>query len=527
MRTKIFFYVLISLFLIPAFNSLSFAEPPEPLIVVLGGSQAPVGATLRLRGEESFSPAGLQIIRYEWSVKQPKGSESTFSPTSLTANPTFPVMLKGKYTFSLHVWDEQGVKSKKPDTYSVNVIVYDNNQTVGPSENPQITLGTPGRDMIVQNAGEGDFTQYISGEDSDDWLEQHGGTGNDHQKISGGTGNDYVFQDAAGGNGVLDASGDDGNDWIVQYGGEGDDDITTQGGRGDDFISVGGGIGNDTVEVDGGEDNDIIRVFGEAGNDIIIYNASEGQDDALIDGGSGYDTLTVKANNQLFTVFDQQGNVIYTSEEGGNVIRVKCIEHITILDADGETLFDSDLVSPSLTLTVEKPGAGSGIVTSSPSGIDCGSSCSMTCECGEEVTLTATSDPGSTFWGWWGGGCGDVVPCVVAVDADKTVAAIFSPPDGGIAVLSPNGGETWAAGSTQTIRWVYTGDPGKVKIELFKGGVFNKTIASSAKGKNGTGSKTWKIPPKQEPGNDYTIRITSKTNSSWTDTSDNYFTIGE
>ncbi len=109
--------------------------------------------------------------------------------------------------------------------------------------------------------------------------------------------------------------------------------------------------------------------------------------------------------------------------------------------------------------------------------------------------------------------------------SDTSSPFTIDPPS--ITVTSPNGDEIWTPGTPQTISWTYTGDPGKVKIELLKGGVFNKTITSSAKGKNGTGSKTWKIPSTQEPGDDYTIKITSKTNGSWSDTSDNYFTIGE
>jgi len=36
-------------------------------------------------------------------------------------------------------------------------------------------------------------------------------------------------------------------------------------------------------------------------------------------------------------------------------------------------------------------------------------------------------------------------------------------------VTSPNGAENWTQGTTQTIRWNYTGDPGAyVKIELLK-----------------------------------------------------------
>jgi hypothetical protein len=106
-------------------------------------------------------------------------------------------------------------------------------------------------------------------------------------------------------------------------------------------------------------------------------------------------------------------------------------------------------------------------------------------------------------------------------DSDFTIA---SPT---ITVVSPNGGETWTAGSAQTIRWSYTGNPGSyVRVELLKGGVVNCTIASSAsKGKEGSGSRNWKIPATLAPGNDYAIRVTSKTNSAFADASDSEFTI--
>ena len=63
------------------------------------------------------------------------------------------------------------------------------------------------------------------------------------------------------------------------------------------------------------------------------------------------------------------------------------------------------------------------------------------------------------------------------------------------AVTTPNGRETWVAGSTQTISWSYTGSPGSyVKIELLKGGVLNLVISSSSSiGSGGSGSYAWII----------------------------------
>jgi len=96
-----------------------------------------------------------------------------------------------------------------------------------------------------------------------------------------------------------------------------------------------------------------------------------------------------------------------------------------------------------------------------------------------------------------------------------------------ITVTSPNGGENWVVGITQTIQWTYTGNPGSyVKIELFKGGVLNRTITSRAsKGSRGSGSYRWRIPSTQTQGNDYKIKITSTSNSSFNDMSDEDFSI--
>jgi hypothetical protein len=76
-------------------------------------------------------------------------------------------------------------------------------------------------------------------------------------------------------------------------------------------------------------------------------------------------------------------------------------------------------------LTVSKSGTGSGIVTSSPAGIDCGSTCSASFAGGEKVTLTATADSGSLFIGWSGACSGTNTSCEVTMDAVRSVNARF------------------------------------------------------------------------------------------------------
>jgi len=81
---------------------------------------------------------------------------------------------------------------------------------------------------------------------------------------------------------------------------------------------------------------------------------------------------------------------------------------------------------PKVTLTVSTSGTGSGSVTSSPAGIDCGATCSAAFANGTSVTLTASADSGSTFSGWSGGGCSGTATCQVALTATTSVTASFA-----------------------------------------------------------------------------------------------------
>jgi Divergent InlB B-repeat domain len=76
-------------------------------------------------------------------------------------------------------------------------------------------------------------------------------------------------------------------------------------------------------------------------------------------------------------------------------------------------------------LTVSK--SGSGTVTSNPSGINCGATCSALYDQGTQVTLSATPASGYRFSGWSGAGCSGTGSCVVTMDAAKSVTANFIP----------------------------------------------------------------------------------------------------
>jgi hypothetical protein len=68
---------------------------------------------------------------------------------------------------------------------------------------------------------------------------------------------------------------------------------------------------------------------------------------------------------------------------------------------------------------------GNGTVTSSPSGIACGATCSSSFASGTQVTLTAMPAQGGVFNGW-GGACSGTGNCVVTMNAAANVSAAFS-----------------------------------------------------------------------------------------------------
>ncbi len=79
----------------------------------------------------------------------------------------------------------------------------------------------------------------------------------------------------------------------------------------------------------------------------------------------------------------------------------------------------------SFQLTLTRTGAGT--ITSSPTGVSCGTTCSASFTRGTAVTLTAEPAAGYSFGGWSGGGCTGTAACTTTLTADTTVEAGFTP----------------------------------------------------------------------------------------------------
>jgi hypothetical protein len=78
------------------------------------------------------------------------------------------------------------------------------------------------------------------------------------------------------------------------------------------------------------------------------------------------------------------------------------------------------------TLTVNKGGTGTGVVASSPEGINCGSDCDEVYFLGTVIKLIAIPDTNSSFSGWSGSGCSGTGQCFLTINTDTIVTATFN-----------------------------------------------------------------------------------------------------
>jgi hypothetical protein len=89
-------------------------------------------------------------------------------------------------------------------------------------------------------------------------------------------------------------------------------------------------------------------------------------------------------------------------------------------------------------------------------------------------------------------------------------------------VTTPNGSESWSTDKKYAIKWD-KGNAGKfVKIQLLKSGKHHKWITKKTRN---DGKHPWKVPSTVTTGSAYTVKITSRTKKTVTDTSNSTFTI--
>ncbi|MCP4221247.1 MAG: hypothetical protein GY765_41860, partial [bacterium] len=101
-------------------------------------------------------------------------------------------------------------------------------------------------------------------------------------------------------------------------------------------------------------------------------------------------------------------------------------------------------------------------------------------------------------------------------DNSDTAFTITRP---GLTLTSPNGGENWETGTTETISWTSIGTIANVKIELYRNSAWEQLSASTAN----TGSYSWAI---SEPAStNCKVRISDAAKATTLDESDTVFTL--
>jgi len=149
----------------------------------------------------------------------------------------------------------------------------------------------------------------------------------------------------------------------------------------------------------------------DARQNVIAYDDDDG--DGLLSAFDGSEGAFLAPGNLYFLVL----SLFAPGTMGGGNYKI---------DLGGDIMIAG-------TLTVSIAGTGSGRVTSSPAGIDCGADCLENYTGTTEITLTAAPDPGSAFDGWSNTDCvGNKRDCTVTVDSSGlAVTATFHPDQDG------------------------------------------------------------------------------------------------
>ena len=127
-------------------------------------------------------------------------------------------------------------------------------------------------------------------------------------------------------------------------------------------------------------------------------------------------------NQQVFLLAVADPDSIFAGWGGDS----DCLDGVLLPTDDRDCVATFDLRPPppdNITVTVTKAGDGSGLVTTTPAGIDCGATCSAEFPEFSRIALEAQADAGSTFAGW--SGDLDCLDGQLFGDVDKSCIATF------------------------------------------------------------------------------------------------------
>ena len=174
--------------------------------------------------------------------------------------------------------------------------------------------------------------------------------------------------------------------------------------------------------------SDIFKVVHVSDLELTVTKAGEGSgtivsDPAGIDCGDECSALFDAGTQVTLTATAGQGSTFLGWNGEGCSGTGTCT---VTMDEVRSVIANFEGPPASRTLTIVKSGDGTGTVTSTPAGINCGTDCTEGYPHGTNVLLTANPTGGSTFVGWSGGGCAGSGSCSVSMTEARNVTATFT-----------------------------------------------------------------------------------------------------
>lgn len=199
-----------------------------------------------------------------------------------------------------------------------------------------------------------------------------------------------------------------------------------------------------------------IYVSNYLGNSVSVIDASTNLVTTTVAVGLGPAGLAISPDNSRVYVVNKMSNIVSVI----NVALDTVVETVAVdsgpegiaISPDGRRAYVTNSeelrstvteLGTGKTLTIGKAGTGIGAITSTPSGITCGTSCQARFELNTSVTLVATAGSGSVFGGWEG----DCVDGIVTMNDNKSCTVTFSstaPPSGGCFIATAAYGNAMA-----------------------------------------------------------------------------------
>lgn len=188
--------------------------------------------------------------------------------------------------------------------------------------------------------------------------------------------------------------------------------------------------------------NDAIEVWDPPQVKLEVFPSGSGSGTVECDAGSGPEACAatyVEGTKLTVTATPDPDSDLADFEGGGSASACTASPCTFTLLAETQVFAVFNLKRE---LTVKKAGTGSGTVKCD------GGACAAEYEQGEEVTLEATADSGSTFSGWNGENCSGTGTCKLKMTVDRTVTATFTLNQSGGGGGTGGGGGSGGGGGT-------------------------------------------------------------------------------